>query len=478
IVKMDVDVALSTLGFGLAQVVITVICITVSVYIAAEAYIVGYLVVLTSCEFATTAAEKTLLASAVMSGMVVSGFFSGIFSDKYGRKFTLQITMLGSLCFSIISSLMPEVYSMAVLRFVVGVLYVFPVLYDHPIHYILVYSMSIPAAVTIGYLMEFFAPKWHALAVSVQVQGIALGLFYNPAMGWAILPGQYSWRISSNIEVRTWRFFMWVITIPGWLALIGLFFVPESPYFLMYAHRVEKANKSLQWVCRLNRKKWEELNITLTGQTASQEKRLTWKESISETIKIFKRPVLRNFLICVFYIFGIFFLSIGFGVWYPAIRNENNKDSKTLCQIIEAHSMFQKNANRKKSCHDQMTNFLDPMFYALSYMVMFLVVTALVLCLPRRYVMALHVGVACLLGISLNFISHPLAVLVAFTLMLVVPGVLIGLATSALADCVSIELRGKALCLVRSLSRLGAVVGSILVGILMKVSCTATLNIF
>ncbi|XP_020814430.1 putative transporter SVOPL isoform X2 [Drosophila serrata] len=456
---MDVDMALLTLGFGCAQVFITVVCILLSLYVASEAYIVGYLLVLTSCEFATTSGEKTLLASAAMFGMVVSGFFIGVFSDKYGRKFALLLTMIGSLTFSFISSLMPEVYSMAVMRFIVGCF------------------LSTPAAVTIGYIMEFFAPKWHALAVSVQVQGIALGLFYIPAMGWAILPSHYSLRISSNIELRTWRFYMWGITLPGWLAFVGLFFVPESPYFLMYAQRMEKATKSLQWVCRLNGKKWDEMNITLTGQPAGRE-RGTWKESFSELVRIFKRPVLRNFLICTFYIFGIFFLSVGFGVWYPAIRNENSKESKTLCQIIEAHTVFQKSANKTKPCQDQMTNFLDPMFYALTYALMFLVVTGLVLCLPRRYVMALHVGVACLLGISLNFIQHPLGVLIAFTLMLVVPGVLIGLASSALAGCVPVELRGMALCLARSLSRLGSVVGSTLVGLLMKVSCVATLNIF
>ncbi|KAH8296702.1 hypothetical protein KR054_009982 [Drosophila jambulina] len=432
----------------------------ISVYTVTEAYIVGYLLVLTSCEFATTSQQKAVLASAAMFGMVAAGFFIGVFADKYGRKFAILVTLLGSLSFSFISSLMPEIYSMVVMRFIVGCF------------------LSVPAAVTIGYLMEFFAPRWHALAVSIQVQGIALGLFYNPAMGWAILPSQYSWRISSHIEFRTWRFYMWVITIPGWLAFIALFFVPESPHFLVYAQRVEKATKTLQWVCRLNKKKWDELDITLANRPRSQEQSSRWKELFLEGFKLFKPPVLRNFMITVLFIFGIYFLSIGFGTWYPAIRNEHSSKSRTLCKIIENHTMFKKNANKTRTCFDQMTNFVDPMFYALNYVGLFLVVTVLVLCLPRRYVLALHVGVACLLGIALNFIAHPMAVLVAFTLMLVVPGVLIGLASSALADCVPVELRGKALCMVRSLSRLGAVIGSTLVGFLMKVSCPATLNIF
>ncbi|XP_020814435.1 probable peptide/nitrate transporter At3g43790 isoform X2 [Drosophila serrata] len=156
---MDVDLALS------AMVVIMVVCMILCIYTVTEDYIVAYILILTSCEFTTTSGEKTLLANAAMFGMVSSGLFIGIFADKYGRKFAIQVTLLGSLSFSFISSLMPEVYSMAVMRFILGVF------------------LNGPASLGIGYLMEYYAPKWHALAVSVQVQGVALGLFYNPAMG-------------------------------------------------------------------------------------------------------------------------------------------------------------------------------------------------------------------------------------------------------------------------------------------------------
>lgn len=131
-------------------------------------------------------------------------------------------------------------------------------------------------------------------------------MIYNPSMGWALLPTNYSWRISSSIEFRTWRFFMWVVTIPGWLGLLGLSFLPESPYFLMLAKRDEEATKALKWMCRLNRKKWDELNIMLVDPSPGQDKVSIWKQIFTGLAKLFKRPVVRNFLISVFFIFGIF----------------------------------------------------------------------------------------------------------------------------------------------------------------------------
>lgn len=107
------------------------VCMLLSVYTVTEAYIIGYLLVLTSCEFSTSPAEKTLLANAALAGMVSSGLFLGALADRYGRKYTIRLALIITLCCSFLASLMPEVYSMSVSRFFVGILYVVPVRYYH-----------------------------------------------------------------------------------------------------------------------------------------------------------------------------------------------------------------------------------------------------------------------------------------------------------------------------------------------------------
>jgi len=82
----------------------------------------GYLVILTSCDFATSRGEKTLLANSLLGGMVASGLFIGLLADRYGRKFIIRIGLIGGLCCSMISAFMPDLYSLSVMRMIVGIL--------------------------------------------------------------------------------------------------------------------------------------------------------------------------------------------------------------------------------------------------------------------------------------------------------------------------------------------------------------------
>lgn len=129
-------------------------------------------------------------------------------------------------------------------------------------------------------------------------------------------------------------------------------------------------------------------------------------------------------------------------------------------------------------CHDKFTNFYDPIFYGCCYIIFYVVATVLVLFIPRKYVLALHIGCGTILGFCLNFVATPLLVLVCFTGLISVPGVLVSLASSVMVDLLPIHMRGKALCMGRSLARLGSVIGANLVGLVMKVSCDVTINIF
>nr|NP_995979.3 uncharacterized protein Dmel_CG33233, isoform E [Drosophila melanogaster]AAN11521.3 uncharacterized protein Dmel_CG33233, isoform E [Drosophila melanogaster] len=121
---MDVDTALLTIGYGLGQVIIFMVSFFIYMYSVTESMTAGYLVVLTSCEFDTSPKEKTLLANSLLGGMVASGLFIGFLADRYGRKFVIRLALVGALSFSVISALMPDLYSLSVIRIIVGTLYV------------------------------------------------------------------------------------------------------------------------------------------------------------------------------------------------------------------------------------------------------------------------------------------------------------------------------------------------------------------
>ncbi|XP_052847175.1 solute carrier family 22 member 1 [Drosophila gunungcola] len=469
---MDLDTALMTIGYGCGQVIVFVVSFFLYMYAVSESMCVSYVVVLTSCELATSKEEKTLLASSLLGGMVASGLFIGFLADAYGRKCIIRLSLLGSLGFSTLSALMPEIYSLSVMRMIVGVF------------------LSGVASLQVGYLIEFHAPKWRPIVVALCGQSVSTALIFCPLMAMGILHDDFSVTISSDYDMRPWRFLMIVVQIPGWLALLGISLVPETPYYYISVNREDKAMLAIQWICRMNRKKWEDLDISGLSpdtRTSVTEEGAFLKRMWFDTMRLFQRPYVATTIMCLMLIFGLFFTSIGLGIWFPVIRNMDNSGSNRLCHLVRHNPVFQNpkaveinstSAAEPYQCNDVMTNLIDPIYYGLAYFGCYTLSAVLVRFLMRKYVIALHIGVAFVLGLGLNGLSQSTLVLISFTGMMVMPGVLIPLASSVLIDALPIHLRGKALCLVRSLARLGAVVGSTIVGLLIRVSCDLTLNIF
>ncbi|XP_041564397.1 solute carrier family 22 member 1 [Drosophila elegans] len=468
---MDLDTALTTIGYGCGQVIIFVVSFFIYMYSVCESMSVSYVVVLTSCEFATTKEEKTLMASSLLGGMVASGLFIGFLADTYGRKCIIRLALLGALGFSTLSALMPEVYSLSMMRIIVGVF------------------LSGVASLQVGFLIEFHAPKWRPTVVALCGQSVSAALIFCPLMAMGILHDDFSVTISSDYDMRPWRFLMIVVQLPGWLALLGISLVPETPYYYISVNREDKALNAIQWVCRMNRKKWEDLDISGISpddRTSISEEGGFLKRMWFDSMRLFQRPYVGTTIICLLLIFGLFFTSIGLGIWFPAIRNMDNSGSHRLCDLVRNNPVFKNpkwNVNGTSSaepfrCNDVMTNLIDPIYYGLAYFGCYTLSAVLVRFLLRKYVIALHIGVAFVFGLALNGVSQATLVLISFTGMMVMPGVLIPLASSVLIDALPIHLRGKALCLVRSLARLGAVVGSTIVGLLIRVSCDLTLNFF
>ncbi|XP_026832639.1 uncharacterized protein LOC6546139 isoform X2 [Drosophila erecta] len=420
---VDVDTALLTMGYGFGQVIIFMVSFFVYMYSVTESMTAGYLVVLTSCEFDTSHEEKTLLANSLLGGMVASGLFIGFLAD----------------------------------------------------------SLSAVASLQVGFLAEFHAVKWRPITVAICSQSQGLALIYCPLVAMAILP--YNWHVdlSSSLNLRAWRFLMMIFMIPGWLALVGICLVPETPHFLVSINRPDKALVALQWICRMNRKKWEDIDITLSVDTSNVvDQGGFWQNVWYEYKLLFTKPQVYKFFICLMLIFGIFFTSIGLGIWFPVIRNMDNSGSNRLCDLVNNNPTFmsRKDADSAAQCNDEMTNLIDPVYYGLTYIGCFILASVLVHFMVRKYVIALHIFISFILGIALNILKQPTIVLIFFVLMMVLPGVLIPLATSVLVDCLPVNLRGKALCMVRSLARFGGVLGSTMVGLFIRVTCDVTFNIF
>ena len=86
----------------------------------------------------------------------------------------------------------------------------------------------------------------------------------------------------------TWRTLAWILTVPVFLAWIGIYLVPETPYWLAQKNRIDDALKSLSWL-RNNSETEEEITelkekIGGSNKTTFFNKiQLKWKVILSKS---------------------------------------------------------------------------------------------------------------------------------------------------------------------------------------------------
>jgi sugar porter (SP) family MFS transporter len=206
------------------------------------------------------------IASALY-GTIIGALFGGIPAEKFGRKNTLIVIGLLYLISSIGSALSPEVFSFMIFRFVGGL------------------GVGASSVVAPMYISEIAPAKNRGQLVATFQFNIVFG----------ILLAYFSNYLLSDLGADGWRWMLAIIAFPALLFIILMFFVPESPRWLM-VHRKEydKARKILE----VSDPNGVDEAIAAIHQAIDEEKQRT---SLSQ---FFKRrytvPILLAFLIAFF----------------------------------------------------------------------------------------------------------------------------------------------------------------------------------
>jgi SP family sugar:H+ symporter-like MFS transporter len=150
--------------------------------------------------FSLTPIEQGWVASTVLLGAFFSSFFTGTLANLLGRKWT---NFLGTLFFLFgvgLSTVAPNYPLLLTGRFIVGI------------------AGAIAIIVPPIYLIETAIPKERGAAANFNQIGIALGSLI------AYLSGYFLSNLGS------WRLMFVLGLIPGIAQIVGLFFIPESPF--------------------------------------------------------------------------------------------------------------------------------------------------------------------------------------------------------------------------------------------------------
>lgn len=115
------------------------------------------------------------------------------------------------------------------------------------------FSVSGASATIYAYLGEFHIDRTRSRAMMISSFIFALGAMLMPFLSFMVI--NQDWRLPIpflDITYKPWRLFVIVCGLPGFLAGLSMFFLPESPKFLLSIQKEKETIAVLEKMYKMN----------------------------------------------------------------------------------------------------------------------------------------------------------------------------------------------------------------------------------
>lgn len=174
-------------------------------------------------ELNLTSNDQGLVTSAITLGAAFGAVFAGKISDGIGRKRLLHYLSLWFMIFTILCSIAPNAIVMIISRALLGL------------------AVGGVSVIVPTYLSEFSTPEIRGRFVAQNelmiVVGQLLAFVVNAILG----------NVFTSVN-SIWRYMLGFCVIPAIVLFVGLYFIPESPRWLLMKNHYGTAEKVLETV--------------------------------------------------------------------------------------------------------------------------------------------------------------------------------------------------------------------------------------
>lgn len=198
--------------------------------------------------------------SSALVGCLIGAFFSDFLSNKFGRRATMFITAILFILNSIGTAL-PTSFSMFVFFRIVGGI-----------------GVGIASMVVPMYIAEIAPPKRRGALVGNYQLAIVIGIVVVYFVNYLIaLQGDANWNLTIG-----WRWMFGSELVPSLLFLLFIFFIPESPRWLIQKGHT---NKALAVLHKINREEDVSKVQAEIQHSFQQEDKKQWKLLVNPIFK-------------------------------------------------------------------------------------------------------------------------------------------------------------------------------------------------
>ena len=173
-------------------------------------------------DFALSAGEVEVVVSSVLIGALIGAAVGGILADRFGRRPVIIATASLFVIGAIATALSPTVGLLIVGRIAVGAA-------------IGVASFTAPL-----YISEISPVNMRGRLVSINQVALTSGIVISYLVDYALA------------GARSWRWMFGLAAVPAAVLSVGMFFLPESPRWLLSRHKTSTARSVLRRIRRSN----------------------------------------------------------------------------------------------------------------------------------------------------------------------------------------------------------------------------------
>ncbi|XP_043489592.1 synaptic vesicle glycoprotein 2B-like [Polistes fuscatus] len=310
----------------------------------------AYVLPSAECDLELTMIDKGLLNSMSFAGMISTNFLWGFMADTYGRKrimfYGYMLTGLITLatCFSHRSWLL------ILFKFLEGSI------------------ISGPYAALMSYLAEIHDENHRSRTYMWLGVYFSLGNISLPCIAWLILPQKWNWSIFHGfVEIKSWRVFLAICSLPEFLACVAIWFFPESPRFLLLKGRREEALEIFKKIYSVNTGKpadtylirdlEEEYSVKSTGDKWKEKLQSSW----AQIKPLFLPPNVFKLIVISLIQLGATIGSNSLRLWMPQLFSliESYKINHVEKDHVDSRPSFCYIFNTTENNNDNVTTFVN-----------------------------------------------------------------------------------------------------------------------
>ncbi|KAH8276474.1 hypothetical protein KR044_010875 [Drosophila immigrans] len=305
--------AIELCEYGKFHYILLAICGLVSTSEEMDVISMSFILPSAQCDLDLNTETKGWLNSIIFIGMMVGAYFWGSIADSFGRKkILIVISFMNAFC--IVASSFSQSYGYFMLfRFLNGA------------------ALGGSGPVIWSYFAEFQPKAKRGSMLSFMAAFWTFGNLFVAGLAWLIIPTKIGF-ISEYFTYNSWRIFLLVCSFPSFLVGFLLFYLPESPKFLLTRGKKDKALAIFRGIFVTNTKKKPEEYMVYdleVDEKLNTESAVGFKGKYHRMISgmvdhsrdLFKSPILRFTLVSITINFTFHIGYYGLMMWFPEVFN-------------------------------------------------------------------------------------------------------------------------------------------------------------